>query len=479
MSAAENTFDEMFKGFGQVRAHYRGFMDWLKACPPEDIVQRRLEAEWIFRKVGVTFGIDGDKEGAERPIPFDGIPRIITAHEWSHIEAGLKQRVSALNAFLHDIYHDRNIVKAGLISHQQLYSNPAFQMVMMGVDLPNRVYAHIAGIDLIRHSDGDYYILEDNLRTPSGVAYMLENRKLMTRLFPELLGRYRIENIHHYPAMLRQALLESSYQDNPVAVLLTPGRFNAAYFEHVLLAQEMGIELVEGADLVVKNGYVYMRTIRGLVRVDVIYRRINDEWLDPLAFANESALGVAGLMAVYRAGRVSIVNAVGSGVADDKSIFPLVPAMIRFYLSEEPILKQVDTWTLSEPADLHYVLAHLHELVVKPVANSGGHGVVIGPLATASELEQLRHLITQNPHAFIAQPTMSLSTCPIYVEKGIAARHVDLRAYVISGRNTWVSAGGLTRVALAPNTLIVNSSQGGGTKDTWVLQAHKEGDLSC
>jgi uncharacterized circularly permuted ATP-grasp superfamily protein len=471
MIVLEPAYDEMYDAQGQVRPHYRHYADWLTKHPSEELAQKRQEADLLFRRVGITFAVYGDESGAERLIPFDAIPRMIPASEWSVLERGLRQRALALNKFLHDVYHQQHILKAGVIPKEVVLGNADYQAMMVGVTLPNQVYAHIAGIDLVRHQNGAYYVLEDNLRTPSGVSYMLENRKMMMRLFPELFASHAVAPVDHYPAMLLRTLRDASPHTSttPTVVVLTPGRYNSAYFEHAFIAQQMGVELVEGQDLFVRDGWVWMRTTSGPQKVDVIYRRIDDAFLDPQAFKADSALGVSGLMSVYRAGRVAVINAVGTGVADDKSIYPYVPDMIRFYLSEEPILQNVPTWLLRNPDDLRYVLDHLPELVVKEVHGSGGYGMLIGPTSSKAEIEAYRLRILANPAEFIAQPTLSLSTCPTFVDSGVAPRHLDLRPFVLSGKDVVIVPGGLTRVALKENSLVVNSSQGGGTKDTWIV----------
>ena len=433
-------FDEMYEANGSCRSHYQAFSRWLANTPLELLEQRRREADLLFHRAGITFTLYGDAQDTERLIPFDIIPRSIRASEWRIVERGCIQRVQALNLFLHDIYHDQRILKAGIIPPEQVLANEGYQVAMQGLNLHRGLYAHIAGVDLVRDSDGTYYVLEDNLRTPSGVSYMLEDRKMMMRLFPELFAAQRIAPIDHYPNMLLDTLKSASPLDNPTAVVLTPGRFNSAYFEHAFLAREMGIELVEGADLFVRDEHLYMRTTAGPQRVDVIYRRL------------------------------VLANAVGTGVADDKSIYPYVGDMIRFYLSEEPILKNVPTWQCRKPADLSHVLANLPELVVKETQGSGGYGMLVGPAATAAQIEDFRARIKARPHAYIAQPTLCLSTCPTFVEQGIAPRHIDLRPFVLSGSETRLVPGGLTRVALQEGSLVVNSSQGGGTKDTWVVE---------
>lgn len=465
-------YDEMLLTDNQFRDHYHAYLSWLHQTDEKSIERKREEADLLFRRVGITFNVYGDGDGAERLIPFDSIPRIIPAREWQHLDKGIRQRVTALNAFLHDIYHDQRILKAGVIPAAQILTNAQYQPCMQGVDLHRDTYVHITGVDIIRNHDGEYYVLEDNLRTPSGVSYMLENRKMMMRLFPELFHNQPIAPVERYPALLLQTLRESSPVDNPCVVVMTPGRFNSAYFEHSFLAQQMGVELVESADLVVKDGQVLMRTTTGLKRVDVIYRRIDDDFLDPLAFNPDSLIGVPGLLSVYRAGGVVLANAIGTGVADDKSIYPYVPEMIRFYLGEDPILNNVPTWQCREPAALSHVLANLEELVVKEVHGAGGYGMLIGPCASREELARFRELLKARPDNYIAQPTLSLSTCPTFVDAGIAPRHIDLRPFVLTGQELRLVPGGLTRVALTEGSLVVNSSQGGGTKDTWVMEGN-------
>lgn len=463
-------FNEMYDAQGDCRPHYQAFSRWLADTPLELLEQRRREADLLFHRAGITFTLYGDEQGTERLIPFDIIPRSIKASEWQTVERGCIQRVQALNMFLADIYHGQRILKEGIIPAEQVLANEGYQIAMQGLDLHRGIYAHIAGVDLVRDGDGSYYVLEDNLRTPSGVSYMLEERKMMMRLFPELFAAQRVAPIDHYPNLLLDTLKSSSPLDNPTAVVLTPGRFNSAYFEHAFLAREMGVELVEGADLFVRDDHVYMRTTAGPQQVDVIYRRLDDAYLDPLSFNPDSMLGVPGLVAVYRSGNVVLANAVGTGVADDKSIYPYVDEMIRFYLTEEPILKNVPTWQCRKPQDLSHVLANLPDLVVKETQGSGGYGMLVGPAATAAEIEDFRARLKARPEAYIAQPTLSLSTCPTFVESGIAPRHIDLRPFVLSGKETRLVPGGLTRVALREGSLVVNSSQGGGTKDTWVVE---------
>ncbi len=462
-------YDELLLADGSARPHGRGLTDWLRRTDAARFARKRAEADLLFRRTGITFNVYGDAEGAERLIPFDIVPRPIPAKDWQLLEKGLRQRVTALNRFIHDIYHGHDIIRAGIVPADQVFTNELYQVAMQGIDLHGDIYTHVAGIDLVKNTDGNWYVLEDNLRTPSGVSYMLENRKMMMRLFPELFATHAVAPVEHYPALLLETLRESSSVDNPVVVVLTPGRYNSAYFEHAFLAREMGVELVEGADLFVRNDYVWMRTTRGPRRVDVIYRRVDDAFLDPLAFQPNSTLGVPGLIAAYRRGNVVLANAVGTGVADDKSIYPYVPEMVHFYLGEEPILHNVPTWMCRKPDDLKYVLEHLPELVIKETQGAGGYGMLIGPKATPEEIAVFRALLKATPEGYIAQPTLSLSTCPTFVEEGIAPRHIDLRPFVLFGKEIRIVPGGLTRVALREGSLVVNSSQGGGTKDTWVV----------
>ena len=471
---ARTFYDEMYEASGAVRPHYQAFARWLADTPEELLAQRRREADLLFHRAGITFTLYGDDQGTERLIPFDIIPRSIPASEWRIVERGCTQRVQALNMFLADLYHDQRIIKAGIVPAEQVLANEGYQIAMQGLNLHRDLYAHIAGIDLVRDGDGSYYVLEDNLRTPSGVSYMLEDRKMMMRLFPELFAAQRVAPIDHYPNLLLDTLKASSPLDNPNVVVLTPGRFNSAYFEHAFLSREMGVELVEGADLFVRDDKLFMRTTSGAKQVDVIYRRLDDAFLDPLAFNPDSMLGVPGLLACYRSGNVVLANAIGTGVADDKSIYPYVDDMIRFYLSEEPILKNVPTYQCRKPAELSHVLANLEQLVVKETQGSGGYGMLVGPAASKAEIADFRARLIARPEAYIAQPTLCLSTCPTFVERGIAPRHIDLRPFVLSGKETRIVPGGLTRVALREGSLVVNSSQGGGTKDTWVVE-----DSSC
>ena len=470
-----HAFDEMRRPDGSVSPAYAALAPWLDTVPPEVLDYRRKEAEFIFRRMGITFAVYGAADERERLIPFDIIPRVLTAAEWQAVAGGLEQRVRALNAFLNDIYGPREILRAGIIPEDLIYRNPAFRPEMNGQKVPHDMYVHIAGIDLVRTDADTFYVLEDNVRTPSGVSYMLENREIMLRLFPELIGRHRIAPVENYPDELLATLKSvapANAPGEPTAVLLTPGSYNSAYFEHSFLADKLGIELVEGNDLFVRDNVVYMRTTEGPRRVDVIYRRIDDDFLDPLVFRPDSSLGAAGLMSAYRAGNVTLANAVGTGIADDKAIYSYMPDIVRFYLAQEPILRNVETWRCREPEHLSYVLDNLHELVVKETHGSGGYGMLIGPAADKATLESFRAKLKHDPHGFIAQPTLALSTCPTFTSEavGIAPRHVDLRPFVLCGRDrVRIVPGGLTRVALREGSLVVNSSQGGGTKDTWVL----------
>lgn len=466
-------FDEMKGVDGQVRPAYTELSNWLGQVPTDVLDFRRKEAELLFRRIGITFAVYGEADAQERLIPFDVIPRILSSGEWKTLKKGLEQRVKALNLFLKDIYNRREVLKAGVVPEDLVFQNPVFRPEMNGQKVPHDIYVQIAGIDIVRVDADTFYVLEDNARTPSGVSYMLENREIMLRLFPELFSRHRVAPVDNYPDELL-ATLKSVAPDvssgDPNVVLLTPGVYNSAYYEHSFLADKLGVELVEGRDLFVKSGIVYMRTTQGPKRVDVIYRRIDDDFLDPLAFRPDSALGVAGLMSAYQAGNVTLANAVGTGIADDKAIYSYMPDVVKFYLGEEPILKNVPTWRCREPEHLAYVLDHLEELVVKEVHGSGGYGMLIGPMADKAQIAAFRTKLKLDPKGFIAQPTLALSTCPTCVASGVAPRHVDLRPFVLTGRDKIrIVPGGLTRVALKEGSLVVNSSQGGGTKDTWVL----------
>ena len=453
-------------------AHCEAYKKWAATYSAESMTGKRAQADAAFRQVGITFAVYGDDAGSERLIPFDLIPRIIPAHEWDTLQRGLIQRVRALNLLIHDVYHDQKIVKAGVVPSEQIYLNAQYRPQMQGVDVALDNYCHIAGVDIVRAGQGEFYVLEDNLRVPSGVSYMLEGRKMMMRLFPEAFSQMPIAPIEHYPDMLLETLRSSAPVgvDEPHVVVMTPGMYNSAYFEHAFLAQQMGVELVTGRDLFVDDGLVYMRTTQGQQRVDVIYRRIDDDFLDPLVFRADSTLGVPGLMAVYRAGRVTVTNAVGTGIADDKSTYPFIPEVIKYYLGEDPILNNVPTYQCRKPAELSYVLANLSQLVVKEVHGAGGYGMLVGPAASQAQIADFRARLLAKPEGYIAQPTLALSTSPTYVNNGIAPRHIDLRPYVLSGKDIRLVPGGLCRVALEEGSLVVNSSQGGGTKDTWILE---------
>jgi uncharacterized circularly permuted ATP-grasp superfamily protein len=465
-------FDET-GGPGACRPAYDVVRQWLDQVPAEWLALKQKEAELLFRRIGVTFAVYAEGGDPERLIPFDIIPRILGADEWDFLARGLTQRVLALNAFLYDVYHARDIVRAGAIPERLVLLNDAFRVEMQDFAPPQRVYTHVAGIDIVRTGERDFYVLEDNCRTPSGVSYMLENREAMLRLMPDLMAQHPVAPVSNYPEELCEvlrAVAPPHCGDEPTIAVLTPGAFNSAYYEHSFLADEMGLELVEGVDLRVLDNVVYMRTTEGPRRVDVIYHRLDDDYLDPLTFRSDSVLGTPGLFNAYRAGNVTLANAVGTGIVDDKSVYPFVPAMIRFYLGEEPILKNVPTWCCAERGELGYVLDHLPELVVKEAHGSGGHGMLIGPQATKAECAAFAEKLRTRPEDYVAQPTLALSTCPTFVASGVAPRHVDLRPFVLYGREVRIVPGGLTRVALRDGSLVVNSSQGGGTKDTWVLE---------
>jgi uncharacterized circularly permuted ATP-grasp superfamily protein len=465
-------FDEMRAPDGQVRRAYAALAGLLDNLSIESLVTKQNAAEELFRRLGITFAVYAEGGSTERLIPFDLIPRILDRSEWDLVERGCLQRVRAINIFLYDIYHDQEIIKAGLVPPELVLLNSAFRPEMLGIEPPNNVYAHIAGIDLIRTGERDFFVLEDNVRTPSGVSYVLENREIMMRLFPDAFAGQSISPVGNYPERLLENLRTVSPSDaeDPVVVLLTPGRYNSAYFEHVFLAEQMGIELVEGGDLFVRDGFVWMRTTEGPVKVDVIYRRVDDGYIDPLAFQADSTLGVPGLLGVIRTGRVALANALGTGVADDKAMYVYVPRMIEFYLGEHALLSNVHTYMLRDPKQRQHVFDNLHNLVVKEVQGSGGYGMLIGPASTAEEREAYKRRVMRDPENFIAQPTLALSTAPTLIDGEIVPRHVDLRPFVLSGKETSVIPGGLTRVALHKGSLVVNSSQGGGTKDTWVLE---------
>ncbi|WP_233902021.1 circularly permuted type 2 ATP-grasp protein [Paracoccus denitrificans] len=454
------------------RKPYTAYERWLREQDPLRLTEKMQDAERVFRKTGITFAVYGEQEASERLIPFDIVPRILSGHEWRRLTQGIEQRVQALNAFLDDIYHRQEILRAGRIPRELIARNAAFLPEMIGVRPPAGVYTHIIGVDIVRTAEDEFYVLEDNARTPSGVSYMLENRETMMQLFPELFQKIKVCPVENYPQLLRQSLAAVAPQgagSEPTIAVLTPGSYNSAYFEHAFLADQMGVQLVEGQDLRVVDGHVAMRTTEGYKRIDVLYRRVDDDFLDPLTFQPNSVLGVAGIMDIYRAGNITIANAPGTGIADDKAIYSYMPEIVEFYTGRKAILGNVPTWRCSEADSLRYVLEHIGELVIKEVHGSGGYGMLVGPAATAEERETFAAKLAANPANYIAQPTLALSTCPVLTEKGFAPRHVDLRPYVLVSDRIRIVPGGLTRVALKEGSLVVNSSQGGGTKDTWVL----------
>ncbi|OIQ28913.1 MAG: hypothetical protein BM562_12205 [Alphaproteobacteria bacterium MedPE-SWcel] len=467
-------FDEMLSAPDSVRDPYKVYHDWFSQDDIKRLRRKSQEAEAFFRRIGITFNVYGQEEADERLIPFDIVPRIISAKEWSKLERGIEQRVRAINAFLHDIYHRQEILRAGRIPCELIAGNEAFTPEMIGVNPAGGVYTHIAGVDLVRTGEDDFFVLEDNVRTPSGVSYMLENRETMLQMFPELFAQMKVRPVSPYPQLLRRSLSASlpagTRNSEPVLAVLTPGIHNSAYFEHAFIADQMGADLVESQDLRIEDGYVAMRTTQGYKPIDVLYRRVDDDYLDPLTFNPDSLLGVPGIMDVYRAGNITIANAPGTGIADDKALYSYMPDIIEFYTGERAILKNVPTWRCSEPEALRYVLDNLSELVVKEVHGSGGYGMLVGPAASKKELSMFEAKLRARPENYIAQPTLSLSTVPILAKSGLAPRHVDLRPFVLVSPNRIdITPGGLTRVALKKGSLVVNSSQGGGTKDTWVL----------
>ncbi len=467
----QDHFNEMYDA-GDVRLPYARLEDWTRAMPAELRQMKQAEAEALFRRIGITFAVYGEGGDPDRLMPFDMFPRVFTQAEWTRLDRGVKQRARALNAFLVDVYGRGEIIRAGRIPGSLVYRNEAYEKSVVGFTPPRGVYSHIVGVDLVRTGPGDFFVLEDNCRTPSGVSYMLENREIMMRVFPDLFRENRIEPVDSYPDLLRRTMASvapARCNGEPTIVILTPGHFNSAYYEHSFLADLMGVELVEGADMFVENGFVWMRTTEGPRKVDVIYRRIDDAFLDPLCFRPDSMLGIPGLMDVYRSGGVTVASAPGAGVADDKAIYTYVPEMIRFYLGEEPILQNVPTWQCAKADELKYVIENLHELVVKEVHGSGGYGMLVGPKSTKEQIAHFADKVRSEPAKYIAQPTLALSTCPTFVEEGIAPRHVDLRPYCLVGERIELVPGALTRVALKQGSLVVNSSQGGGVKDTWVL----------
>jgi len=467
-------FDEMFGENGSLRGPFENYYKWFGGEDPKQLRKRAKEAEEVFRKIGITFNVYGAEDGQERLIPFDIVPRIISAKEWQHLSKGIEQRVRAINAFLYDIYHRQEIIRSGRIPAELISHNAAFVPEMIGVIPPKGVYTHIVGVDLVRTSENEFFVLEDNARTPSGVSYMLENRETMLQMFPELFTRNKVRSVSEYPKSLRNSLAACAppaCTDRPVIAILTPGIHNSAYFEHAFLADQMGAELVEGHDLRVKDGRIAMRTTKGFMPIDVLYRRVDDDYLDPLTFDKNSLLGVSGIMDVYRSGGITIANAPGTGIADDKAIYSYMPEIVEFYTGETPILKNVPTWRCSEADSLAYVLDNIAELVVKEVHGSGGYGMLVGPAASKAEISRFIKKLKAKPANYIAQPTLSLSTVPIFSQSGLAPRHVDLRPFVLVAPDEInITPGGLTRVALKKGSLVVNSSQGGGTKDTWVLE---------
>jgi uncharacterized circularly permuted ATP-grasp superfamily protein len=471
----EKAYDEMFEAQGVPRAHYRALYQTLLGLPPEELRRSQQAADLSFLHEGITFTVYGNKEGTEKIFPNDLVPRIIPGHEWAQIEKGLTQRITALNLFLKDIYHEGRILNDGVVPRELILSCRHFRREMRGQSVPRDIYVSICGTDLVRLPDGSFAVLEDNLRVPSGVSYMLANRKVLKRVFPSMFRDYGVWPIDHYPQALLATLRSlvpshSPGKHDPATVLLTPGVSNSAYFEHTFLAQQMGIELVEGRDLLVHDNVVYMRTTAGLRRVDVIYRRVDDDFLDPLCFRTNSILGVPGLFNAYRAGNVTLANAIGTGVADDKAVYAYVPEIIRYYLGEDAVLPNVETFLLSNAAQRDHVLGHLHEMVVKAVGESGGYGMLIGPHSTREQREDFRARILADPRNYIAQPTLTLSSAPCLIDGEVESRHIDLRPYILFGEKVTLVPGGLTRVALRKGSLVVNSSQGGGSKDTWVLR---------
>ncbi len=467
----DDTYDEMFASHEVPRSHYASLLKDILSLPPEELRRRKQSADATFLSQGITFTVYGQDEGTERIFPYDLLPRIITSKEWARIERGLIQRITALNLFLRDIYHEGKILSDGVVPREIVFSCKQFRRQMRGLHVPRNVYIAVVGSDLIRMPSGDFAVLEDNLRVPSGVSYMLNNRRVMKRIFPQLFHHYGVRPVEQYSQALQATLrsLAPEGRSEPTIVLLSPGVFNSAYFEHAYLARQMGIELVEGRDLVTHDNIVYMRTTTGLRRVDVIYRRIDDDFIDPLAFRSDSMLGVAGLFNAYRAGNVTLANAFGTGVADDKALYAYVPHIIRYYLGEDPVLENVETFLLTDKAQRQHVLENLETLVVKAVGESGGYGMLIGPHSTAEEREEFRRRIEADPRNYIAQPTISLSRAPCLIQDKLEPRHIDLRPYILFGDKVTIVPGGLTRVALRRGSLVVNSSQGGGSKDTWVL----------
>ena len=464
-------WDEVVAENGSIRPHYQEISRRLSELNPADVERRHRLADLTMRQQGITFTVYGREQGVERIMPFDPMPRVVPADEWERVERGLKQRIRALNLFVHDVYHDRKILKDKIVPAELVLGCTSYRREMVGIQVPGDIYIHICGTDLIRDPSGEYLVLEDNGRTPSGGSYVLKNRQVMKQAFAPLFGENSIRPVDDYPSRLLAMLrhVAPGGIEDPTIAVLTPGLYNSAYFEHSFLARQMGVELVEGRDLVVENGYVHARTTTGLKRIDVLYRRVDDLFLDPLAFNPDSILGVPGLLACYRGGRINLANGIGTGVADDKGIYPFVPDMIRYYLAEEPVLRNVETYRPTIPSHKQHILANLHKLVVKAVDGSGGYGMLIGPASTAEQRELFARKIEDNPRAYIAQPTIQLSQHPTFVDGRLSGRHVDLRPFILYGEEIFVLPGGLTRVALREGSLVVNSSQGGGSKDTWVL----------
>ncbi len=470
--ACDEFFDEMFEKPGVVRPHYRKLLQRMSGLSVKQMDERREVADVSFLNQGVTFTVYSDNQGTERIFPFDMVPRVIPAPEWEHIEAGLVQRITALNLFLHDIYHNQSILRDNIIPRHFIEGAKHFRKEFMGFHVPRNIYIHICGTDLVRDREGTWLVLEDNGRCPSGVSYVLENRSTLKRVFPRLFDAYGVRPVEHYSEELLKVLqyIAPHGKPNPTVAVLTPGIYNSAYFEHSFLARQMGVEIVEGRDLVVENDHVFMRTTKGLQAVDVVYRRIDDDFLDPKVFRKDSMLGVPGIVGAYRAGNISLANSIGTGVADDKVTYYFVPRMIKYYLGQEPILPNVPTYLASEPEDMRYIMDHLPELVVKSANEAGGYGMLIGPHAGKVEIAKFRKLIKADPRNYIAQPTLALSRHPCFVEDHFEGRHIDLRPYILYGEKISIIPGGLTRVALRKGSLVVNSSQGGGSKDTWVLE---------
>ena len=468
-----NFYDEMMEGSAP-RESYSSYHQWFEGQDPKLLKRKMAEAEAVFRRTGITFNVYGKKDADERLIPFDIIPRIIAAREWTRLTRGIEQRVKAINAFLFDIYHDQEILKAGIVPQSLIANNEAFLPEMIGVTPPGKVYTHIVGVDLVRTGADDFFVLEDNARTPSGVSYMLENRETMLQIFPELFSKNKVQIVGNYPQMLRRSLeacAPPQCEGKPVVAVLTPGIHNSAYFEHAFLADQMGAELIESHDVRIQKGKICMRTTQGYKPIDVLYRRVDDDYLDPLNFNPQSMLGIPGVMDIYRAGGITIANAPGAGIADDKAIYSYMPDIVKFYTGEKALLKNVETWRCSDPDSLKYVLDHLPELVVKEVHGSGGYGMLVGPASSKAEIARFRKKLVSDPANYIAQPTLALSTTPILEKGKLSPRHVDLRPFVLVGPDEIITTpGGLTRVAMKKGSLVVNSSQGGGTKDTWVLE---------